>query len=231
MSFLNRQRDQDYLATDAEEPRAGFALNREAQVGIAFAATFVLGLICALTVVVPALLPKPAPAPQAVAVGPDFSVPTAREAYVPAVELIRQTDPGAQLASSAGAWTPAISAANLEAGRTGWTFSFFLPSTGEMATVVVDQGHAARLVGLRPWQTPPELLPDTQWRADSPQVMALLLEQCAATAQAAPDVKVEMRLSTAAENRTMLWQARVESEEDPLAVCEVVVDGITGLVR
>lgn len=233
MSFFRRHGDDfPYLEPEPEpvEKPSRRGLSQELLVGIAFGVTFIVGLTCGLAVVVPALRPSPSPTQQAEAV-PDYSVPTAREAYVPAVELIRQTDPTAELASGAGTWTPVIDPTGLEAGRTGWTFFFFLPATGEMASVVVGQNGQARLSGISQWETPPSLMGDQQWRTDSPQVMAYLLQACGGALGEMPGAQVEARLTTAAENRTLLWQARVYSPDDPLAVCEVTVDGITGLLR
>ena len=76
---------------------------------------------------------------------PSYDVLTAREAYIPAVTLIRDSDPGAQLATGTGVWTPNIDNVYLEAGRTGWTFHFYLPTSAEMATVIVNRGGDARV--------------------------------------------------------------------------------------
>ena len=54
---------------------------------------------CAVPMALPGV--SPTTPPPAAATGQ----PTAREAYVPAVELIRQRDPGARLSSAAAAWT------------------------------------------------------------------------------------------------------------------------------
>jgi hypothetical protein len=159
----------------------------------------------------------------------DFSVPTAREAYVPAVNLIRQQDPLAALASGAGAWTPVISADQLNAGRTGWTFHFYLPTLGQMATVVVDRGGVAHIVEVKPWETPPDLLQDQGWQIDSPQAISQMIAGCQDMLNAQPDAQVEARLSTAASNRRLVWQVKVFSPENPLALCEVRLDATTGL--
>ena len=160
----------------------------------------------------------------------DFDILTAREAYVPAVEVIRQWDAGAQLASVAGAWTPVINQAQLEAGRTGWTFHFYLPDSGQMATVVVDRGGGARVTDTQPWETPPALLSDMNWGVDSPQAISVLLDACGAVLENEPQAEVQARLSLAADNRRLLWQLQVLSAENE-ALCAVNVDGTTGQVR
>src|SRR5262245_32017289 len=68
---------------------------------------------------------------------PEFDVPTAREGYPAAVEVARAQDQGAQLTSAAGAWTPTIFRDNLDVGRTGWTYYFYLPTTNSMLWVTV----------------------------------------------------------------------------------------------
>jgi hypothetical protein len=159
----------------------------------------------------------------------DFSIPTAREAYVPAVNLIRQEDARATLASGAGAWTPVINPDQLNAGRTGWTFHFYLPTFNQMATVVVDRGGVAHITELKPWETPPDLLQDQGWQVDSPQALSQMLASCQDTLNTQPDAQVEARLSTAASNRRLMWQVKVFSPENPLAMCEVRLDATTGL--
>src|SRR5574341_1905569 len=93
------------------------ALNPPVLIGIILLAVGLIA-VCAIAVILflssqpPQQTQTPAGAP------PDLAVPTAREAYPPAVELIRQEDAGAELASAAGAWTPVIAPGNLENGRT-----------------------------------------------------------------------------------------------------------------
>jgi hypothetical protein len=160
-----------------------------------------------------------------------LDIPTAREAYVPAVEAIRERDVGAQLAVASGAWTPAIDSAELEAGRTGWTFHFYLPASGEMAAVVVDQGGRAYITGVEAWETPPELLDDSLWEVDSPQAMTDLLASCQSVLDENETAGVLLRLSAAAEQRRLLWQTQVVLIDDGQVICEVNVDATTGQVR
>jgi hypothetical protein len=160
---------------------------------------------------------------------PSYDVPTAREAYVHAVQQIREYDLGAQLASGAGAWTPVIDPVYLDAGRTGWTFHFYLPASHEMATVIVDRGGSTRVAEVQPWETPPSLLDDQGWQVDSSQAIGAFLDSCQAALDQ-PDVQVQMRLSTAAENQRLMWQAGAVTRENQ-SVCEVRVDATTGQVR
>jgi hypothetical protein len=225
MSFLKRR---DEISSGfGEEKRKGFALTPEIQVAIAFGVTLVVGLICALVA-----FPRPsagADEPGDVTT-PDATAPTAREALVAAVEMIRETDAGAQVASGAAVWTPRIDTAQMGAGRNGWTFHFYLPASGEMATVLVDGAGRAKLEDSVPWDTPPSLLDPQRWRTDSPEVMQQFVEMCQATLDAAPDAVVEVRVSMAAENRNVLWLAKVDPGLGGTP-CEVGVDATTGLLR
>jgi hypothetical protein len=162
---------------------------------------------------------------------PDRSVPTAREAYPPAVEAIRAEDPGALLASSAGVWTPVIDAASLGEGRTSWTFHFYLPSSNRMAWVVVARDGAARIVRADSWETPPDLLDDQGWQVDSAQAMQTALQTCQATLDTHPDSVVEARLSMAASNRALVWRITVTPPGNPDLACAVAVDATTGQFR
>ncbi len=212
--------------------RKGLGLSPDVQVAIAFSLTLIAGLCCAMTIVVPRLQLSAAPQQvQATPVWTDTSIPTAREAYPPAVEVIRQTDPAAELASGVGAWTPIVNAVQLESGRTGWTFHFYLPTSHQMATVIVDRTNGARVAEVKPWETPPTLLSDQGWQVDSPQAVGRLLEACRTTFESQADSQVQARLSTAADHRTLVWHLRVFSPADPLAVCEVNLDATTGLLR
>jgi hypothetical protein len=236
MGLFGRHDDEISSSTlEEEESQGGFSLDfnlsPELQIGIAFGVTLLIGFVCAMAVL-PALRPEPAPI-ESQAAGPqaDFSDPTAREAYVPAVELIRQTDPGAILASGGGAWTPDINTTQLDAGRTGWTFFFYLPDYQEMAQVVVDKGGTAHLAERQAWETPPDVIDDQRWTVDSPAAVVKLVESCSEVLDAEPDAGVHARLSMASENRTILWQMSVQSEANPLSACEVNVDAITGVIR
>ncbi|MEM4724841.1 MAG: hypothetical protein QXP01_07505 [Candidatus Hadarchaeum sp.] len=203
-------------------------LRRELAVALILAGVFLAGVIVVVALV---MALRPSTAPQAVVPALDYSIQTAREAYVPAVELIRQHDPAAELASGAGAWTPVIDTVYLVAGRTGWTFHFYLPNRREMATVVVDRGGLAHLVDSRPWQTPPDLLDDQAWQVDSPQALDLFYRQCKPVLDTQPGSKVQARLSTAASNRTLVWQVKLLAPDSELPICEVSIDATTGIVR
>jgi hypothetical protein len=233
MGLFGRRENEIISGTLEEEESqgVGLSLTPELQVGIAFGVTLLAGFVCAM-IVLPLLRPTQAPStgaappPQA-----NFSDPTAREAYVPAVELIRQTDPGAVLTSGAGIWSAQVNTVQLNAGRTGWTFFFYLPETKEMARVVVDNGGVVRLADQQPWKTPPDVLEDQRWMVDSPAAVLKLVENCGEVIQGQPDASVRARLTMAAENRTILWQMSAQSEGDPLTTCEVSVDAVTGVIR
>lgn len=232
MGLFGRHEEEITSGTLEEEESQGFSLSftPELQVGIAFGVTLLAGFVCAM-VLLPLLRPTPAPPPVAAQPQADFADPTAREAYVPAVEMIREIDPGATLSSGGGVWSANLNTVQLDAGRTGWTFFFYLPDTGEMARVVVDRGSVARLVDRQPWETPPDVLEDQRWMVDSPAAVGKLLEGCTEIVSGQPDANVKARLTMAAENRTILWQMSAQSEADPLTTCEVSVDATTGVVR
>ncbi|MBN1427918.1 MAG: hypothetical protein JXB07_05995 [Anaerolineae bacterium] len=157
-----------------------------------------------------------------------YDIPSARESYVPAVTLIRQQDPGALLASATGAWTPVIDRSQLESGRTGWTFAFYLPSTRQMARVVVDRVEKPRLVSVEAWETPPDLLDDQSWQIDSGGVgMDAFLQKCGGTLDAQPDDQVRVTLTTSAERQRLLWQYQLLSPTGAV-VCEAFVDASSG---
>lgn len=159
---------------------------------------------------------------------PSFEVPTAREAYPAAVALIRDEDPGAQLASAAGGWYPGVHPVYIESGRTGWTYFFFLPATNQMAEVVVDQGNIARLVTTVDWETPPDLLDDRLWNADSALAMPLFLSIC--QEEMTGDSSVVARLSAARENTYLNWHIEL-FDADNDSVCKVDVDAASGSLR
>ncbi|NDJ54758.1 MAG: hypothetical protein GYB68_16945 [Chloroflexi bacterium] len=160
---------------------------------------------------------------------PTFEVPTAREAYVPALEVAREFDISAELASGAGAWTAGATEDDLLSGRTGWTFHFYLPATQELVTIVVDRGLRTRVVDQEPWPTAPNLLDDRFWQIDSPVITQRLSENCTDVLAQAADENVEIRLSTAATNGRLLWAGQVTQGETTL--CTINVDATTGQVR
>jgi hypothetical protein len=211
---------------DQEE---GQGISRELVIAIIFGAFLLFG---ALIVVAFLVIRGVGQSRDAAAAGPQpsYDVPTAREAYLPAVEAIRTRDPGAQLASGVGAWTPTIDPVYLNAGRTGWTFHFYLPSSQQMATVIVDRGGQARIPEVLAWETPPDLLDDRDWQIDSSQAATLFLQTCRAALDSQPDLQAQMRLSASADLGRLMWQARVVTGENQ-PVCEVNIDAETGQVR
>lgn len=230
MGLFSRREDEIASSTLEAESGTGLSLTPELQVGIAFGVSLLAGFVCAM-IVLPLLRPSSVSPPAVSQPQPDFAEPTAREAYVPAVELIRQTDPGAVLTSGAGVWSAYVNTVQMDAGRTGWTFFFYLPGAQEMARVVVDRENVARLEARQSWETPPDVLEDQRWMVDSPSAVAKLQETCGEVIEQQADASIRARLTMAAENRTILWQMSVQSESDPLATCEVTVDAVTGVIR
>ena len=230
MNFFRRDDSRNIVSQTADEEGGGLLsfLTPEIQIVIAFAATLIVGFICGMS-----FLPRfrpPAEVPATATPVVDTSVPTAREAYEVALALAQESDAQAAIMSGAGLWTPVIDSNLLAAGRTGWTFYFFLPQRGEMATVVVDRGGSARMAETQPWDTPPQLVGVERWRTDSPEAMTRVFAQCGDTLNNVPDATVEVRLNMAAEARTALWQVKVTSQEEPLTACEVAIDATTGLI-
>lgn len=245
-SFLGRFQRDDEIASDAssmeerspEKAEVVAPKKRErltiqpGQIALfAFAAVLFFGTLFALLgifVLRPSAASVNAAEPAAV---PDYAVKSAREAYPAAVELIRIQDPGAVLASAVALWTPGTPAINLQSGRSGWTFHFYLPATAEMATVVVDREGIARVETRSTWAEEPQLLDDTRWQLDSPPVMSLYLDRCEKELAGVDDAAVEARLTTALSAGQILWQVSFTSEADPTAACSITVDALTGLVR
>ncbi len=184
--------------------------------------------ICGVVVIVAVLLLGGGQSADTAAAQVSYDIPTSREAYVPAVGAVREVDLSAELASAAGAWTPVINRAQLSTGRTGWTFHFYLPTTNEMARVVVDRGGGARVVEVVPWETPPALLEDQGWQVDSSIAAATFLQTCQSTLNSQPDSRVEARLSMAAANKRLVWQIQVIATPTGQALCEVKLDATTG---
>ncbi len=194
---------------------------------------FVLGglaIIAVLAVVVVAaalLLASPAQGPAATV---SFDVPTARDGYPTAITMARQSDPAAVLVSAAGAWTPTINPAVLNAGRTGWTYYIYLPATKQMAAIVVDRRGSARMASSQKWQTAPEVLDDNTWSIDSGGGMPAFLQKCQGDLSASPDRQVQAWLSTARAGGRLTWSYRVMAP-DQTVVCAVAVDAGTGQVK
>lgn len=156
-------------------------------------------------------------------------IPTAREAYAAAVGLARQEDVGALLMTAAGAWFPVIDQAQLEAGRTGWTFYFYLPASQKMLAVVVDRVATPYIASTTRWDTPPDLLPEEAWKPeyDSGIKMPAFLSKCRGDLNAAPDRVVQAHLSTARDANRLLWIYQVMGP-DLAVICEAKYDASTG---
>ena len=154
-----------------------------------------------------------------------YNVPTAREAYPAAVDLIRAQDVGAELVSAQGIWTPNIDMALLMSGRTGWTFFFYLPAKGVLASVITDTSTGARIASVKPWQTPPNVNDERSWVADSSIGMDLFIQKCGGEIHDNREVLVTM--STARELGTLLWQRQVITPDENV-VCEADTDARTG---
>lgn len=234
MSFAKR-RDEDPISSgfDLEEDkpqRVGFTLAP----GLIVLAVFLLVLACAGMmglVTVSSLRPAP---PQPTAIPPvqqDYSVPTAREAFVPALELIRQTDPGAELASAVATWYPTIDRTQLAAGRSSWAFHFYLPASEQMATVTVGQGVSPVLRSLESWPSQPALLDASRWLADSPLAISNGLVPCQEALASRPDAYVEARFSTTQDHVVLLWNVSVRAPGEDAALCEARLDAVSGIVR
>jgi hypothetical protein len=157
-----------------------------------------------------------------------FTVPTAREAYPPALERARERDPRAELASAVGVWTPGTPFSQVQSGRTGWTFHFFLPGERAMVSIVANTSQQAELTGERAWLSDPALLDDQFWQLDSSIVGNRFAETCSEAWQANPDARVEFRLSTAATNGRLQWAATLTEGQNDL--CSVRVDATSGRV-
>ncbi|NDJ51563.1 MAG: hypothetical protein GYB68_00590 [Chloroflexi bacterium] len=161
-----------------------------------------------------------------------FDILTAREAYPEALEIARQVEAGAQLVSAASAWTPVINLEQLRAGRSGWTFHFYLPSRAELATVVVDLGGEVSMVETQLWDSLPLLIEDDGWALDSSQVMPRFFDQCGSLVETLPEPLVEARLSAAANLGRLHWRVTLIEVDNPSTVlCELNVDATTGQER
>jgi len=228
---LFKRRDDSFAGNvyeEEEEPRAG--LSKEIQIVITFVAVLIVGSICGFTATSGLRAGGPA-RPQASAPVADTRIPTAREAYDIAYQFVVDQGSPVELASAVGIWTPGVSDVQLGAGRTGWTFYFYRPEMADMVTVSVGWDENVRIEAVEPWEPAPELTHVQSWRVDSPAAVETFLANCSDMLDSTSDGVVELRLTTAAENRSVLWETKITSQENPLAVCEVDIDGTTGLAR
>ena len=188
----------------------------------------VLGLVVLVVlggiVLVAAFIFRP-PSTPAVVATVSYNIPTAREAYPAAVNLIRSQDVGAQLVSAQGTWTPNIDMSQLMSGRTGWTFFFYLPAKAVMASVIADTSTGVRIANVKPWQTPPSVNDERSWVADSSIGMDLFIQKCGGEIH--DDRQVLVTMSTARELGTLLWQRQVLTPDNQV-VCEADTDARTG---
>jgi hypothetical protein len=175
--------------------------------------------------------PAPVPVEPQAAAQPDFTIPTAREAYIPAIDLARQNDVRAELVSAAGAWTPLFLVEQIASGRTGWTFHFYLPGEQEMISIVVGKEGIAQITKRVPWVIPVLALDDQGWFIDSPEIAETLVENCGDLKDGATNLKVEARLSLAASEGRMIWLIRVTSLDEVELFCELSMDATTGQLR
>lgn len=231
MNLFKRREEDAFTSSgfDDDEPRGG--LSKEIQLVIVFLVVLIVGSICGFSATSGLRSGGGDTQQQAAAPVVDTRAPTAREAYDIAYEFVVDQGSPVELASAVGIWTPGGSDLQLEAGRTGWTFYFYRPEVADMVTVVVGRDESVRIDGVVAWEPPPELTDVQSWRVDSPQAVEGFLSHCSDTLESTSDGIVELRLTTAAENRSVLWQASVTSQENPLSVCEVNIDGTTGLAR
>ncbi len=221
-----------YVQPQPEEKKPPIKIGRilVIVVGLVVALCVIAGLVWVITQIVLPML-SASPGGPAVVETVSYDIPTAREAYVPAVTLIREQDPGAQLASATGAWTPVVDRALLKNGRTGWTFAFYLPATGQMALVIVDRVTGPRIAHREDWASPPDLLDDQTWQIDSGGAgMNAFVDTCGGTLDAQPDGQVQATLTMAAENRWLLWQYQLLAPDGTVS-CQVSVDASSGQVR
>lgn len=222
-----------YVQPQPEEEEKKPPVKMSMLVAVVVGLVVLICVIAGFVFVVPQVLSLLTPSPGAPAGVEEISydIPTAREAYVPAVTLIRRQDPGAQLASATGAWTPVISRAMLENGRTGWTFAFYLPASGQMALVIVDRVTGPRIAGSEAWPTAPELRDDQTWLIDSGGAgMSAFIQTCGGMLDAQPDGRVQATLTTAAENAWLLWQVQLLAPDGAI-MCQVSVDASSGQIR
>lgn len=159
---------------------------------------------------------------------PAYEALTAREAYPRAEKVAREWRGDARLSSATAAWSqPTV--AELATGRTAWGFSFVSPSAEETAIVTVI-GQQAERVQVQRASKVPELLDAVGWRVDSPQAMRMFLDHGGeGFLRDHPESEIHLRLSTRAEEGTILWLA-VGLSADGQSSAFLQIDAITGRV-
>jgi hypothetical protein len=131
-----------------------------------------------------------------------------------------------------GTWTPAINRAELQAGRTGWTFYFYLPSSAQLAAVAVNRGGSAQITEVKGWETLPETVNDgnwdEDWLVDSGAAIANFTGPCLNGLSA--DASVLAVFTTSADNNSLMWNFQTVNSDGTIS-CEVKVDAESGAVR
>lgn len=168
--------------------------------------------------------------PQAGPSGPTpwYQVLTAKEAYPQAEKVAREWRGDARLSSATAAWSrPTV--AELTTGRTAWGFSFVSPSAGETAIVTVV-GQQAERVQVQRASKVPQLLDAAGWQVDSPKAIRMFLDHGGeGFLRDHPESEIHLRLSTRAEEGTILWLA-VGLSADGQSSTFLQIDAITGRV-
>ena len=147
----------------------------------------VLVVLLAVVVIAAALLwlpdrnPTPGPATQIVVtvpVAPTLAVEgsTAVFAFAAAANTARTWQTDAQLVDASATWPQGVTRDDILTGSTVWSFTFYAPGQNQVANIqVVD--NVPTLLGQRSAPTALTPLDSTGWQVDSPQAIAILLEQ------------------------------------------------------
>lgn len=146
----------------------------------------VLVVLLAVVVIAAALLwlpdnPTLTPTAQAVVtvpIAPTLAVEgsTAVFAFATAANTARTWQADAQLVDASATWPQGVTRDDILTGSTMWNFTFYSPGQNEVANVqVVD--NVPTLLGQRAATTALTPLDSTGWQVDSPQAIAILLEE------------------------------------------------------
>jgi hypothetical protein len=159
---------------------------------------------------------------------PPWELLTAREAYPLAEKVAKEWRSDARLSSATAAWSQPTMA-ELTTGRTAWGFSFVSPSAGEKAILAVT-GQQAELVQVQRVSKVPELLDVAGWQVDSPLAVRMFLDhEGEGFLRDHPDSEIHLRLSTWAEEGTILWLA-IGLSADGQSSAFIQIDAITARV-